>query len=455
MPFRQALVMEDELSNDVDAVEYIDSNDEDEQAGETRPIMLLLRRLIRNKQNTVMTNAQILDILHSEFDICIKSSHELEINIYIKIIKRYLKDWPQWEELERISTKLSNCKDFEAITKVLNHKYKNLKEYLGVMLEVAKPLAKKAVEDMEASTQESNEVVVSDDSDDNPQIKMELQCSREQLNHLFLRHPDLDVHKTIFNLVPTPRRIRLGALNFTDIIKGWSVKFAINLPFLVLYRETVFKLKHALVNKARKGERKYKDNRLTDAVQEMTTKKTVSVPKQQVIQTLDDIATACSVNTEAFVILPSIFELLKMEVDKLVDTFNVPSSYRCFGSRYKYVRYLYTDEGENTGVYDLQLEEMMSPIYVYNIHIARGDYQPILLPPLAEWFKMECGVCNFKTVGNTVIEMKERFVGHVKDHIGDEPDWQCTNCLQTYSLKYLTMNRWFHNCHVPSSNLDF
>ncbi|XP_022818881.1 uncharacterized protein LOC111351278 [Spodoptera litura] len=448
MPLRQALIMEDEASNDVEAVEYIDSNDEDDQAGETRPIMLLLRRLIRNKQNTVMTNAQIIDILHSEFDICIKSSHELEINIYIKIIKRYLKDWPQWEELERISTKLSNCKDYEAISKVLNHKYKNLKEYLGVMLEIAKPLAKKAVMDINPSMTEPKETIVPNENDGNQQIVMELQCSREQLNYLITRYPDCVEKKCIFNLVPKPTRIRLGALTFADIVKGWPLKIAINLPHLVLHREFIFKLEHTLVNKARQGDRKFKVHILTNTVQARTTKKTVHVPKNVVVQTLDDILTACVANKEMFVILHSIFDVMKPEIDKTVVAFKVPSSYRTFGNRFKYVRYLYSDEGQRTGTYDLQLQELMTPIYMYSVHIARGDYGEITLPSLAEWFKLECGICNFKPVGDTLVEIKDKLVAHVKDHIGDEPDWQCTNCLQTFSLKFLTMNQWFHKCRL-------
>ncbi|KAH9633651.1 hypothetical protein HF086_009751 [Spodoptera exigua] len=393
-----------------------------------------------------MTNAQIIDILQSEFGISIKSSHELEVNIYIKIIKRYLKDWPQWEELERISSKLSNCNDYDAITKVLNHKYKNLKEYLGVMLEVGKPLAKQAVENIKSNTQEEKEDSVVENNDEE-QIVMEVQCSREQLNYLIIRYPDLDAKKSIFNLQPNPTRIRLGALTFSDIIKGWSTRVSINLPHLVIYREVKFKLKYTLVNKARTGERKFKDNAHPTQVQEMTIKRTVPVSKDVIMKGLDHILRACITNRQMFVLLHSIFDVMKSELDKMVDNMQVPFSYRAFASKYPYVRYLYSDEGQNNFAYDLQLEEVMSPIYMYHAQIVRSAYGDSILPPLPEWFKLECVVCHYRATGDTIMEIKESFLSHIKDHIGEEPDWKCTKCLKTFSLKFLTMKQWAHQCY--------
>lgn len=402
--------------------------------------MLLLRRLIRNKQNTVMTNAQIIDILQSEFGISVNSSHELEVDIYIKIIKKYLKDWPQWEELERISTKLYNIKDFEAVSKVLNHKYKNLKEYLGVMLEAAKPLAKEAVASL------GNENSKAEDNIDSSDVVMEIQCTREQLNHLFFRHPRLDLNNTVFNMSKVePSRISLKALSLTDILNASWTKTNINLPFFTFTREVIYKLKHTLVNKVC-NEKSSQDICLDTNLQMniIQSKKSQIIEKKTVLKQFDDILAQYIVQSyDLYIILQQVFNIFKKDLEDSPDTLKIPGNYRKYANKYKYVRYLYAENEQSEDLrYDLQLEETISPKYQYYIGKVCQLQKPVA--PIKEWFKIECTLCKFKFTAS--VHLQGMIETHFNELHQNEPDWQCTHCKRLFSMDYLSNNRWSHEC---------
>lgn len=412
--------------------------------------MLLLRRLIRNKQNTVMTNAQIIDILQSEFNICVSSSHELEVDIYIKIIKKYLKDWPQWEELERISTKLHNIKDYEAITKVLNHKYKNLKEYLGVMLEAAKPLAKDAVKNVrpQSHTPDTAESSKVDENIDTSDVVMEIQCTKEQLDHLFFRKPRLDLNNTVFNMASvTPSRISLKNLSYKQVLFGWCIKLNISLPQFWFIREVSYKLKHVLVNKVRNES--VADVSLPTNLQ-MQTRDQVgkiikSYSREFILKQFSDILQECK--AQNYDLYADVLEIL---ISELKDTFDkdaqykIPGNYRRFANKYKYVRYLYAENDQSfDGRYDLQLEETVTPTYCYYFGKIGKIEKPI--PPIPEWLKLECQFCNCKLPLNSS-NLKDTLESHFNEVHPNEVDWQCTHCKRLYSIDYLTDNKWFHEC---------
>ncbi|CAB3222475.1 unnamed protein product [Arctia plantaginis] len=423
--------MEDDTSNDVEAVEFIESQGDNDS--EKRPIMLLLKRLIRNKQNTVMTNTQIIEILQLEFNIEISNCHELEVDIYIKIIKKYLKDWPQWEELERISSKLSNVKDFDAVAKVLNHKYKNLKEYLGVMLEAAKPLTKKAVRELAIDLNKGQNV-------DSSEVVMEVYCTREQLNHLFFRKPRADLNNAIFNINKIePTKISLNTLTFESILNFWWTKIYIQLPNFTYFRELIYKYKHTLVNKVRdeKTPAEILDTRVYNKA-----KKVKEHPKTAVYQYFDKILQLC--NDEHVVqLLQVIFHVLKTDLIDLPDTVKIPSNYRKHVNQYNYVRYLYVENEESDDTkYDLQLEEVVTPSY--QILIGRLGKMPESLPPVQEWLKIECMMCKAKFMGTT--ELMSLLQAHFNDCHQHEPDWQCPHCKRLFSMDYLSKNRWCHEC---------
>lgn len=425
------------MSNDTDVVEYIDSVDEDEDSGEKRPIMLLLRCLIRNKQNTVMTNAQIIDILDKEFNINVHDIHELEVDIYIKIIKKYLKDWPQWEELERMSTKLNKINDSEAVSKVLDHKYKNLKEYLGVMLEAAKPLASEAVKSI-ATTRESK-------SEENTEsdVVMEIQCTRQQLNHLFFRKPRLDLNNTVFNMSPEqPTQISLRSVPFDMIFGYLPIKITVNGPCLSLTRELLYNLKHVLVNKARIHNSPPQNVFLNTGLQVRARSKAVYCNKNFLLKTISDILEKCkSENDLFFEVALAVFDAIIRDLKHLPKSIRVQSPYRKYMNKYKYVRHLFVDNPKSRDDrYDLQLEETLSPMY--QLHLKKMP-EVCTEKPTRAWFRIECAVCSVKISEQNV---QEALLLHYTNCHQNDPDWQCMNCKKIFSVEFLARNRFMHTC---------
>ncbi|CAH0599485.1 unnamed protein product [Chrysodeixis includens] len=434
------IVDDDEMSNDTDIVEYVDSVDEDEeQTTESRPIMYLLRCLIRNKQNTVMTNAQIIDILDKEFSINVHEIHELEVDIYIKIIKKYLKDWPQWEELERISTKLSKTNDSEAIAKVLDHKYKNMKEFLGVMLEAAKPLASQAVKSVTVAPESSK-------PDDNPEndVIMEIQCTRQQLNHLFFRKPRLDLNNTVFNMSPEhPTQISLRSLSFHVIFSYLPLKISVNAPGLSLTRELLYNLKHVLVNKARVHNSPPPNVFLNTGLQVRTRSKGVYCNKNYLLNTINEILEKCKNKKEDlfFEAVVVIFDTIIRDLKSLPKMVVTQAPYRRYMNKYKYVRHLFVENTKSKDDrYDLQLEETLAPMYQFQLKKMPENSAE---KPQRSWFKVECTICAVKF---TVSNFQEEVVSHYTNCHQNDPDWQCMNCKKIFSVEYLSKFRFRHQC---------
>ncbi|CAB3222476.1 unnamed protein product [Arctia plantaginis] len=422
--------MDGDTSDHVELIESKDDND-----SENRPIMLLLKYLVRNKQVTTLTNTHecIIEMLKLEFDIDISNCHKVELDIYVKIIKRYLKVWPQWKELEHISSKLSNVKDFDALAKVLNLKYKNLKEYLGVILETAKPLTKRAVEHVK-------EMENKDKNIDSSEVVMEVHCTRMQLNKLFFRKPRADLQDLIFNINPIiPSSFCRTTLTFESILNFWWTRIYIELPNLSYCRELIYNYKHTLVNKVRadKPPAEILDTRVYNKAKEVK-----ELPKQLITEYLDKIY-FLSKDKNVIKLLKILFQVLKTDLKYLPDTVKIPSSYRKHANKYNYVRYLYVENKESDDTkYDLQLEEILTPSH----QIVIGKFYTYLkkVPPIQDWLKIECMMCKVKFFGSTT--MMSLLEAHFSEYHQHEPDWQCPHCERTFNIAFLSNNRWCHEC---------
>ncbi|XP_075989395.1 uncharacterized protein LOC142985238 isoform X2 [Anticarsia gemmatalis] len=401
--------------------------------------MLLLKRLIRNKQNTVMTNTQIIEILSQEFDIDVKSCHELEVDIYIKIIKKYLKDWPQWEELERISTKLCTANDFDAIMKVLDHKYKHLKEYLGVMLEATKPLAKKAVADLSLDHNKEKNLDSSD-------VALEVYCTRDQLNHLIFRRPRTDLNNSIFNVERVePTRISLNTLSFQAIVNFWWTKITIDTANVLIHRELLYKYKHALINQVPEQSKPVAELH-SAAISICRGRKTSEYAKKNITQYFTRILSTCN-DENVKQILEIIFQIIRTDIKTFPDQLKVPATYMRHASRYKYVRHLFVENDRNDDAkYDLQLEEIVTPLV--QVFVGRlGKYEK--LGPIKDWLSIECCLCKMKFQGST--ELVSVLQAHFTECHQHEADWQCVNCKKMFGIDYLSTHRWFHNCNSTAA----
>lgn len=187
------------------------------------PIKRLFKRLINNdcKQHTVLTNNQILYLLRVEFDINITKLHNLEIDIYVTLLKKFLKDWPLWEDFDRMVNDGKKQNNLAKVESMLQSKYNNLKTYLQSVLDIAIPLAKQEVTKLKNAKQTKCE-----DRQPVKDVVMEISSTRNQLNNLFLRHPTAF---SVFNVNPPKSVIVVAGLKKMDsILNWWNVKIEIS-----------------------------------------------------------------------------------------------------------------------------------------------------------------------------------------------------------------------------------
>ncbi|XP_052754592.1 uncharacterized protein LOC113510122 isoform X2 [Galleria mellonella] len=405
-----------------------------------KPLMQLFRRLIGNdsKQNTVLTNAQILDILHKDLNTEVMYTHDLEIEIYLNVIKKFLKDWPQWDEFDKSVNLLMSKGDIEATKKLLDVKYNNFKDYLKTKLDIAKPLVKDALKRL---------TPINNDDDKPMNVVMEVNCTRSQLNRLFFRRPNTAYKNTIFNIVEGPSKILLNSISVQAMLNWFHVKVDINLPFFTYRSGMTHILKHILVNK-KLNITLENEKELSLQLQRSANRKNSSFVKlDDVLYVLDGILSNMPQDYMNRELIVALINQIQTDLQK-----NHPSVglyltyYRKYLNKYPYVRYLYAEvPGVSSTVnkYDLQLQETVYPIVYYEIgKFARSEMRNKMFL-YSQWVKCECILCN-KTFSG--LDMTEKLKQHILEYHFDEPDWQCTNCKSVFSMINLTERRWEHQC---------
>lgn len=100
---------------------------------------------------------------------------------------------------------------------------------------------------------------------------------------------------------------------------------------------------------------------------------------------------------------------------------------------YKEVTESIAENGEN---YDLQLEEMVTPICYLNIDLHKTKNQK-------ESVRFECDLCKMEFKGE---EIKNLIDQHFTMYHTVEPDWQCVNCNTQISGIELAHKNWDHKC---------
>nr|XP_026490707.1 uncharacterized protein LOC113396859 [Vanessa tameamea] len=423
--------IEDSL-NDVVA---INSDDDDEEISNSdKPIIQLFKRLITNnsKQSTVLTNTQIVDILNKEFKVNLSELHDLEGDIYLTIMKKYLKDWPQWDEFDRVISSLKDKNKEAEMERIFETKYINLKNYLKVMLNSAQILAKetvqKVIDNKIELTKESNK-----ESSDRT-VVLEINASRNQLNQLFFRQPNMNLNNTVFNATYSlPTQIQLKTLPLEAILNWWGVHIClVNVTNTYVYkRETKHELKHVLVNKC------------------ITSRLNPSIVLDQNIQVSNYQRNTSKIDTSAYIELinkitskspesSDIYEFIKKDLKLLPQLVHPRVIYKRYTNKYSYIRYLYVNTHNDVSAefknIDLQLEEMMSPMYTTVLGQIL-DSTPSLI--------VECEPCSAKFTGQHLVnELKN----HFNEQHQNEPDWKCTNCKKRITMSALAQNYWCHRC---------
>ncbi|CAG4961328.1 unnamed protein product [Colias eurytheme] len=430
--------MADESSNDVVAI----TSDEEDDSFSDKPIIKLFKRLIANdsKQNTVLTNNQILDLLKLEFDIDILVLHSLEVDIYITLMKKFLKDWPQWEDFDNTVTEAKSKNDMSLINNMLHEQHDNLKDYLQSVIELAKPLAKEAVLKAKEYTRNKNETPKDDANESgNVEAVLEVDGSRSQLDNLFLRSP---VAGSIFNVDPqaSHSKITLNSFKTEAILNWWNINIEIRLrnkgPNLLYKREMAHELRHTLVNK-----KLPKQNnpciKLDTELKVKLWKKSRATESPKLIEFIDKIASMypikdCDVN--------EVFEFVKKDLFLMPQNVFTAALYKRYLNEYSYVRYHYVedDNGNLQDKYDIQLEEIVLPMVKFNI--SAFDVKDFVLDENS--VSVECSPCKQLFTGPALMaQLREHMEGHAL-----EKPWLCSNCGLEFPMILLAERWWSHRC---------
>ncbi|CAG5052891.1 unnamed protein product [Parnassius apollo] len=427
---------DDQSSNDVILVE------ENEGAKATGgPIIELFKSLITNdyKQNTVLTNAQIVDILQREFNINIQKIHDLEVEIYVNVVKKYLKDWPEWDGFEQSVIDFKSQNNSEAITSILEEKYLNLKKYLGSMLEIAKYLSPNVIKNIPIMGQMHKIENVNKEN-----VVMEIQATKNQLNHLILRHPISN--NSIFNVnEPLPKYYDYpNSLTLNSILSWCGIEIELKLKWaqggvINLKYENCHKLQHTLVNKMLKLD-SYQKSSLNQQWEVKRKSKNLTEISKDVILNLFRQCISNDRYRKWKDVLVSMHKILNNITQSMPSSVGVPGTFRKYLSKYGYVRFLYenvADEVRDDEKYDLQLQEVLSPMCQLYIGLHQSHEESI---------KIHCYFCQVTFAGENVTWEIEN---HFKSHIV-EPDWQCVNCNKTITVSHLTKANWNHICEPAS-----
>ncbi|RVE49049.1 hypothetical protein evm_006295 [Chilo suppressalis] len=427
-------------SNDVMCIDSTDgySVQDFEQSASEKPLMTLFQRLIGNdsKENTVLTNVQIIDILKKEFKMDITKMHSLEIEIYLNLMKKFLKDWPLWDEFEVTMQKLKLHTDSETIKNNLDSNHKNLKLYLSRMLEEAKPYINNVIEDTSLKEEKTAEKMDSD-------IVLEILCTRQQLYQLFFQTPNPDLNNTIFNLQSVPNKITWNSASLQAILNWPGIQIHVNLGSVIFRREIIHNFKHKLVNKKLNFANE-EPNELNTALQVKLSSKTVSqFTLNDICKVLDD--KIYRVPHEDQTLVELIGNTIKHDFANTQNV-NVQCSFRRMMSKYPYVRNLYAEVNSNqpsgSDLYDLQLEETMTPMFYFVV----SKFEKGVQKCQSNWLTIECLLCKVVVVQSPIVTSVRE---HFQTHHQEEPDWRCTKCNKYFPMVYLAENFWYHDCSKP------
>lgn len=451
---------------------------------ESEPLYKLIRRLVRedNNERTVLSNSSLKDILRKDFEMDLTHKSDLEVDIYINVFKKFLKDWPNWNEFEKTiqenKDSPQNCQ-----TDIFYKEYQGLKKYLQQVLMFADTQMKPILTKLEKQKLKMTNEKTKSKKNANEQFVMEVTCSRQQLNTLFYRKPH-PKQFTIFHIPENPNssKISLEKLSFRDLLNWPYLAVSVTLPNFEFIRKNSSNFSWKLVNKklpdfdetlpALSSELYWKGNGRKKVIFRKLLLVSYLIQVINYIDKLDMVGRSDGKKQH----LMDLFKEIKSDILMAQAHVDVNGEYQFFLSKYPYVRYLYKELSEEElasskpcqdkneidkvfelkpDKYDLQLQEVISPAITYQMskfavffsEDQRGRIFSINYPCFTDttssWLKLECTCCDIKFNGFlSIYEMEQHFT----EHHNFEPDWQCPECKATFPATYLSRNRWFHSC---------
>ncbi|KAI8426956.1 hypothetical protein MSG28_014623 [Choristoneura fumiferana] len=419
-----------------DDSETIDTTENDDETRE-KPILELMKNLIHynGKQNTTLTNAELIKMLKNEFHIDVPNLPLISVEIYMNVLKKFLKDWPQWDKFDQVMHEFRCMSDNDEIERMLEREYTALKEYLAAMLKASKPWARESAQKLKRSAEvpASAKAVPGD-------VILEVNCARSQLNTLFFRKPHPNYNYTIFNVENSvPTKINISTPSLKSILNGCYVRIHINTKCFKYKRELIHDLKHKLINK--KNQKNVQETKLNQYLQTLKAPpKTDKIISNKDIKAVTEKIDFCNryMNTGS---VSTIFQIINDDINAIDGSFGIPAVFRHYMNPYAYVRYLHEPVDVESDKYDLQLEELISPRLKFQISRLSLNASAETLVP--NWLKLECSVCEVTFLGITGVE---QLIEHFRDNHQNEPDLTCTNCDKTFSVNELALTRWYHKC---------
>ncbi|XP_045489634.1 uncharacterized protein LOC111000507 [Pieris rapae] len=423
---KQERTMADDSSNDASIVAITSDEDDDS------PIKKLFKKLMYNdcKQHTILTNNQILNLLKVEFDIDVYKLHNLEVDIYITLLKKYLKDWPLWEEFDTIVNEAKKANNLASLDGMLQSKYKHLKAHLQNALDISEPMAKE-----EVSRLKNTQKVKSESKEAVQSVVMVIDATRNQLNSLILRNPT----HSVFNVNRQKSTIVVpGIRKIESILNWWTINIEItykhgNMTWLLYKRETSHELKHCLINKVLPCNNKPEKITLNQDLYFKSNKNSKLVHRNVLMAVINVIGKTHDESHE-------ILEFIRKDNLLLPQTLYTDATYKRYMNTCAYVRYLYKDQKETAKdpERDLQLEEKIFPMY--KIYVGDLINRSVKLDNYS--MKVKCMMCKVTFTGPNLVSNVRN---HFEDHC-TEPDWMCTCCNMTFPMMQLASQWWAHVC---------
>lgn len=349
-----------------------------------------------------------------------------------------MKDWRKWDEFEKKIRCLRQKEASQTITNIIEAKYIELKTYLQEQLDMAKPLAQEAVREVIKEHGDSNETSDSDN------IVMQIECTRKQLNELVITQPipgvEVDKVFKVAELVPSSVSYP-KCLPIESILNWYNVRITIDTKTLSYQRMTNHQMKHVLVNMKlgpRVHTRVLKRHMQVKEADELTTE---VMNKERIYKFFNKLLLNETVqSSDQKTILLALTEVMKKDLNGM-ETVKAPATYRQYSARYPYYRIFKreVDRALSTDGDQLYMEETIAPVHVFLI----GKATLNIKSKRKMNFTLECMECKVKFSGN---EMCARVTEHFETMHLSEPNWNCTNCEDTFPMFELARNKWQHEC---------
>ncbi|GBP36214.1 hypothetical protein EVAR_85461_1 [Eumeta japonica] len=444
-----------------------------------RPLLKLMKiviHIVTKEEKTVLTNCHLLDILQKEFNIDTRNKTKLEIDIYLDIIKNFLKTWPRWDEFDKL-IKESRRDPKKTIDSILSDECQDLHKYLKRILSMTEGQMTHALEKLERNKMKQQMQKQKKEKDiEEGEVIMEVTCSRGQLNELVYTHP---VMNSIFHISNNTKNGSTKTFSLAEIFNWPNVSISISLPWLECFRRNSSHFERILKNLKLHTVDVDAENLSKEIYWRNHQAKKWSVKKVSIVNLFNDLLEyikSADMGQQHKQNRQGIMEVLSQFKHDLVggpDLITLGAEYQFFLSRYKYVRHLskkpplyqglglktiQNDNAEN--FFDLRLEETISPAQKFQINSIKCDHSPNSRhPQLTEtdlkrfwdtnndWLIIECLDCNLKFKGFLTWHFLQQ---HFIENHSLEMDWTCQNCKSIYSMQDLANNRWFHKCVLVS-----